>query len=243
MSQARTAFCGIGILALCVAVLVAQTPGADAGKAKAKAKGPEPALVQIEDVPGLPRVLLIGDSISIGYTPPVRELLNGKANVHRPPVNCASTLVGLKSLEAWLGDKKWDVIHFNWGLHDLKYIDEKGALAAVDKGKQQVPLDEYEKNLRLLVQQLNKTGAKLIWCATTPVPEGAAGRVAGDEVKYNEAAARVMKENGVEISDLHAFAASKWMDIQHPKNVHFTTEGSRRLAEVVAAKIEKVLAK
>jgi len=243
MSQARTAFCGIGILALCVAVLVAQAPGADAGKAKAKAKGPEPALVQIEDVPGLPRVLLIGDSISIGYTPPVRELLNGKANVHRPPVNCASTLVGLKSLEAWLGDKKWDVIHFNWGLHDLKYIDEKGALVAVDKGKQQVPLDEYERNLRQLVQQLKKTGAKLIWCATTPVPEGAAGRVPGDEVKYNEAAASVMKDNGVEISDLHAFAASKLRDIQHPKNVHFTTEGSRRLAEVVAAKIEKVLAK
>ena len=196
-----------------------------------------------EDKPGLPRVLLIGDSISMGYTPPVRELLKGKANVHRPPTNCASTLVGLKSLEAWLGDERWDVIHFNWGLHDLKYIDEKGALGDVDKGKQQVPLDEYEKNLRQLVQQLKKTGAKLIWCATTPVPEGAKGRVPGDEVKYNEAAARVMKENGVAIDDLYAFSASKLRDIQQPKNVHFTAEGSRQLAEVVAAKIEKALAK
>jgi acyl-CoA thioesterase-1 len=191
----------------------------------------------------LPRVLLIGDSISMGYTQPVRELLKGKANVHRPPTNCASTLVGLKSLEAWLGDEKWDVIHFNWGLHDLKYIGEKGNLVAVDKGKQQVPLDEYEKNLRQLVQQLKKTGAKLIWCATTPVPEGAEGRVPGDEVKYNEAAAKVMKDNAVEISDLHAFAASKLKDIQRPKNVHFTAEGSRQLAEFVAAKIEKALAK
>jgi len=238
MIQARTAF---GILALCVAALVAQAPGADAGKAKAK--GSNPALVQIEDVPGLPRVLLIGDSISIGYTQPVRELLKGKANVHRPPTNCASTLVGLQSLEAWLGDKKWDVIHFNWGLHDLKYIDEKGALVDVEKGKQQVPLDEYEENLRQLVQQLKKTGAKLIWCTTTPVPEGAAGRVAGDEVRYNEAAAKVMKDNGIEINDLHAFAASKLRDIQRPKNVHFTAEGSRQLAAFVAAKIKKALAK
>jgi acyl-CoA thioesterase-1 len=233
-----------GCLAAVLAVLCATALGAEQKAAgKAKAERPQSPLVQIEDVPGLPRVLLIGDSISMGYTQPVRELLKGKANVHRPPTNCASTLVGLKSLEAWLGDEKWDVIHFNWGLHDLKYLDEKGALVAGDKGKQQVPLDEYEKNLRQLVQQLKKTGAKLIWCTTTPVPEGAAGRVAGDEVKYNEAAARVMKENGVEINDLYAFAASKLKDIQQPKNVHFTTEGSRQLAEVVAAKIEKALAK
>ena len=44
-------------------------------------------LAQIQDTPGLPRVLLIGDSISIGYTLPVRRLLAGKANVHRIAVN------------------------------------------------------------------------------------------------------------------------------------------------------------
>ena len=38
----------------------------------------------IQDNPALPRVLLIGDSISIGYTLPVRELLDGRANLHRP---------------------------------------------------------------------------------------------------------------------------------------------------------------
>ncbi|MBE3097274.1 MAG: SGNH/GDSL hydrolase family protein [Planctomycetes bacterium] len=219
----------------------AETPS-KAGDA-AKAKRPNPAMAPVEDAANLPRVLLIGDSISIGYTVAVRELLKGKANVHRPPTNCASTVVGLKSLEAWLGDKKWDAIHFNWGLHDLKYIDEKGALVAVDKGKQQVPLDEYEKNLRQLVQQLKKTGAKLIWCATTPVPEGAAGRVPGDEVRYNEAAARVMKESGVETDDLYAVAKPKLKDIQQPRNVHFTAEGSRQLAQVVADTIQKALSR
>ena len=77
-------------------------------------KGP---FKQIEDVKGLPRVLLIGDSISIGYTLPVRNLLYGKANVHRPPVNCAATIHSLKSLNNWLSiggkDKKWDIIHLS----------------------------------------------------------------------------------------------------------------------------------
>ena len=232
-------FCGLSVLALCVAAYAAQTPDADAGKAKAKAKAPNPALAQVEDVPGLPRVLLIGDSISMGYTPAVRELLKGKANVHHPPENCSSTIVGLKRLDAWLGEKKWDVIHFNFGLHDLKYVDEKGTLVAAEKGKQVAPLEEYEKNLRQIVERLKKTGARLIWCSTTPVPEGAPGRVPGDEIKYNQAAAKVMAECGVEIDDLYAFAAPKAKDIQLPKNVHFSGEGSKQLAEVVAAKIEK----
>ena len=48
---------------------------------------PNPALLPIEDVAGLPRVLLLGDSVSIGYTLPARKLLEGKANVHRPADN------------------------------------------------------------------------------------------------------------------------------------------------------------
>ena len=74
----------------------------------------------------LPRVLIIGDSISIGYTLPVRKLLDGRANVHRAAANCGPTTRGLESLDAWLGDKPWDVIHFNWGLHDLKYMGPQG---------------------------------------------------------------------------------------------------------------------
>ena len=239
--HARVVLCVIAILAMSAAVFAAQAHGAEAGKSPAKKV--DPALVQVEDVPGLPRVLLIGDSISMGYTPAVRDLLKGKANVLHPPENCSSTVVGLKRLDAWLGEKKWDVIHFNFGLHDLKYIvDEKGTMGTVENGKQWVPLEEYEKNLRQIVERLKKTGAKLIWCSTTSVPEGAAGRVPGDEVKYNQAAAKVMAESGVETDDLYAVAA-KAKDIQQPKNVHFTGEGYKQLAAVVVAKVEKAMAK
>jgi Domain of unknown function (DUF4976) len=153
----------------------------------------ELSLIPITDDPGLPRVLLIGDSISMGYTVPVRELLKGKANLHRIPANGGSTKDGLINLESWLGKEKWDVIHFNWGLHDLKHW-KNGKLDAA--GPQVSTLEDYENNLRDLAKRMKATGAKLIWGTTTPVPEGSNARTAGDEVKYNEIASRVMKDLG-----------------------------------------------
>ena len=186
-------------------------------------------------------VLLIGDSISIGYTLPVRELLKGKANVHRIPTNGGPTTRGLDSIDEWLGDGDWDVIHFNWGLHDLKYIDEEGGLTDSKTGRQQVPIDEYERNLRKLVTRLQQTGAKLIWRSTTPVPEGAKGRIVGDAAKYNAVAARIMQEHGIPIDDQYTFCLPRLRDIQKPANVHFTADGSRELARQAVASIERAL--
>jgi acyl-CoA thioesterase-1 len=221
---------------------VASAPAAESTKATAKkAKAPNPVLAPITDVPGLPRVLLIGDSISMGYTLAVRAKLAGKANVHRPPENCGDTARGVASLDKWLGAGKWDVIHFNFGLHDLKYLDAAGQLAAPDKGKQVHTLDEYEANLRKIVARLKQTGAKLIWAATTPVPGGSNGRVEDDAMRYNVVAARVMQEQGVAINDLHAFVKPRQAQLQRPANVHFSTEGSAQLADVVAGKIAPLL--
>jgi acyl-CoA thioesterase-1 len=188
-------------------------------------------LAAIEDRPGLPRVLLIGDSISIGYTLPTRRLLSGVANVHRIATNGGPTTKGLAEIDAWLADMKWDVIHFNWGLHDLRR----------DAGDVQVPLARYEENLDALVTRLERTGAKLIWASTTPVPQGAAKRRSGDEVKYNEAAARVMKKHNVPIDDLYALALPRLAQIQQPANVHFTESGSEALAGAVAGAIKAAL--
>ena len=93
----------IALLALLLASLSplgAQTPKAP------KKRAPNPAFAPVQDVAGLPRVLLIGDSISIGYTLDVRELLKGKANVHRIPTNGGPTTNGLANLSKWLGDSK-----------------------------------------------------------------------------------------------------------------------------------------
>lgn len=196
-------------------------------KAKAK-KAPDPAYASVEDVPGLPRVLLLGDSISIGYTVAVREALAGKANVHRPAENCGPTIRGLEKIEAWLANGPWDVIHFNFGLHDLR----------IDDGKHQVPIDAYEKNLRTLVARLKKTGATLVWCSTTPVPEKSTPpRKDSDVIAYNGVARKIMDENGIRIDDLYTFALPRLGEIQRPDNVHFEPEGSKVLAQQVARSI------
>lgn len=205
-------------------------------------RAPDPALVPIEDVAGLPRVLLIGDSISMGYTLPVRELLKGKANVHHPPENCGDTSRGLAQLDKWLGDKKWDVIHFNFGLHDLKYLDAQGKLVPPDQGKQVAPLAQYEANLREIGTRLKKTGAKIIWCSTTPVPDGSPGRVKDSERAYNAVAAKVAGELGLAVDDQHAVAEARLAEIQRPQNVHFTPDGSKVLAQAVVESIKQALA-
>jgi hypothetical protein len=203
-------------------------------------KKADPTLAPIVDQPGLPRVLIIGDSISMGYTLPTREALAGVANVHRIPENGGSTRDGLEKLGKWLGNGKWDVIHFNWGLHDLKHW-KSGKLDIT--GPQVTPVELYEKNLRDLVAKLKATEARLVFATTTPVPEGSAGRAAGDELGYNEAARRVMSEAGVAIDDLHGLVTPQLAQTQLPKNVHFNGKGYQILAVQTAEEIRKALAK
>jgi acyl-CoA thioesterase-1 len=198
----------------------------------------------VQETPGLPRVLIIGDSISIGYTNRVQAALKGKVNVWRIPTNAGSTKDGLEHLDQWLAWRpKWDVIHFNFGLHDLKH--QKAGSPNPDQldvtGTVNVPVEQYTENLEKLVTRLEQTGAKLIWGATTPLPDGAAGRVRGDEVKYNAAAEQVMKKHGIRIDDLYTCVLPQLAAVQNPKDVHFKDEGSNLLAKQVADEIMSAL--
>lgn len=198
--------------------------------------------------PSLPRVLIIGDSISIGYTKPTQQLLHGKVDVQRIPSNAGHTGMGLARLSKWLDPKhgQWDVIHFNWGLWDLCYRNpaakNPGHRDKVD-GKLTHTPEQYGKNLEKIVAQLEATGATLVWASTTPVPEGEAGRKVGDDKIYNAVAAKIMKAHGIPINDLNALMKPhmKTMTVA-PGNVHFTAKGSKLLAKQVAAGIEKALA-
>jgi acyl-CoA thioesterase-1 len=186
-------------------------------------------------------VLIIGDSISIGYFEPTKQLLEGGAEVCHNKGNAQHTAHGLDKLDEWLGDTRWDVIHFNHGLHDLKYITEKGERVAPAEGRQQIPIEDYARNLEELVKRLRKTGAALIFATTTPVPEGATGRIQGDAERYNQVAVRIMKKHGVRINDLYTYAFARLDSIQRPRNVHFTPAGSRLLAEQVTQSILSAL--
>lgn len=175
----------------------------------------------VKDDPSLPRVLLIGDSVSRGYTQAARSALVGKANVHRAPANCGPTTSGLKNIEAWLGDGKWDVIHFNFGIHDRS-----------------VPVADYTARLEELVERLQATGATLVWASTTPIPDKPeAGQTAASIVEKNAAAAAVMEKHGIGIDDLHTFITPHLGDVQPPADVHFTEPGYELLGGQVAASI------
>lgn len=195
------------------------------------------AMKPVKDEPGLPRVLLVGDSVSIGYTLGVRARLKGKANVHRIPQNGGATEVGLEKMAAWLGDGKWDVIHFNFGLHDAKYSSET---------TQRATREQYADNLRKLVAQMKSTGAKLIFATTTPVPKDG---VLSPTRKFdsipgrNKVALQVMQENGVAIDDLYSVVLPVQEKIGRPNDVHFAPEGYEVLAQAVASSIEAQLPK
>ena len=184
---------------------------------EAKAKGRVTAWDFVKDDPKLPRVLLIGDSISRGYTVPVRKRLAAKANVHRAPANCGPTTLGLRSLDVWLGGGKWDVIHFNFGIHDRRAKPE-----------------DYAKRLEQIAQRLEATGAKLIWATTTPVPEGAAEHVANASERLNAVAAAVMEHHKIPTNDLCAHIKPHLATCQLPRNCHFKGEGYDFLGQKVA---------
>tara|TARA_R110002096_G_scaffold91625_18_gene207356 strand:- start:2058 stop:3374 length:1317 start_codon:yes stop_codon:yes gene_type:complete len=206
-----------------------------------------PAFEPVIDDPALPRVLLIGDSISIGYTVAVQELMAGKANVHRIPTNAGHTGMGLDGLPKWFEKmgRDWDVIHFNWGLWDLCYRHpEAKTQGKRDKvnGTQTHTIEQYVANLDNLVTQLQSTGAKLIFATTTPVPEGEFGRKIGDDLRYNAAAVELMNRHGITINDLNAVMAGKMSEFGvKPGDVHFKQEGSQLLAQHVAEHLLKAL--
>lgn len=191
----------------------------------------------------LPRVLIIGDSISIGYTPTVQRLLKGHAIVEHNPGNAAHSRNGLARLEDWLGTSRWDVIHFNFGLQDLKYVTPDGNNAMHrGEGRRQVDLPEYASNIEAIGRRLVTTGARVIFATTTPYPDGTRPyRDPADWPLYNEAALKALEPLKIEISDLAAIALPNLAAWQKPVNVHFTDEGSNKLGEAVARSVWRAL--
>ncbi len=204
----------------------------------------------VENNQKLPNVLIYGDSISIHYTQAVRSELEGKANVYRLYLNggdSKSFIPKMTKMHHKMQDKQladgwrfnWDVIHFNVGLHDLKYTHNR----KLDKvnGQQISSFSDYEKNLRANIQYLKQLApnAKLIFATTTPIPEGEAGRVAGDAAKYNDVALKVMQAYPeIHINDLYHFTKpnhEKWWAASG--NVHYNSLGRKAHGKEVAKHI------
>ena len=190
-------------------------------------------------------VLIIGDSISIGYTPFVQKALIDKANIIHNPGNASNIKNGLEQVEKWLGNTNWDIIHFNWGLHDLRYSNpESTVYGNRDKinGKVTCTPEEYGKNLEELVLRLKKTGAILIFATTTYVPEGETRRLVNDDKRYNEVAVKIMKKHNIQVNYLNKISKKiHAKEALAEGNVHYTKKGYELLAKPVIKIITKNL--
>lgn len=192
----------------------------------------------------LPVVVLIGDSIRIGYEPFVTERLQGKARVVSPgEENGGDSANVLRGLDRWVIEHRPAVIHFNCGLHDIK----------VDRStqKHQVEANAYRANLRQLRERLEReTSARLVFATTTPVLDTRHqankpfDRREADVESYNAIAREVLTSGlgPVAINDLHAEAKKVGLESAlRNDGVHFTPAASKALAGAVAAAIEKAL--
>ena len=199
-------------------------------------------------------VLIYGDSISIGYTSTVRNLLKNDANVYRLHCNggdSASFIGKMEMLQKTMRNPslenpwnfEWDIIHFNVGLHDLKYV-LNGQLDKMN-GKQVASTDTYKKNLTEIIAYLKKTApnAKLIFATITPIPEAELGRIIGDEKKYNAAAMEVFRRHPeIKFNDLNALTTPNHVKWQRKYgDVHYNEIGEIAQGKQVAASIRAAL--
>ena len=181
----------------------------------------------------LPLVVLIGDSIRMGYQDHVISQLADRAEVWSPKENGGDSRNVLAHLDQWVFSRQPNLVHVNCGLHDLKRAF--GASSSV-------PVDEYERNVRQILQRLQRElNGTVVWATTTPVDETwhhqnkGFDRLEADVEAYNAAARAVAVGLGVPIDDLFAVVQQEGKArLLTQDGVHFTAEGSQLLGRVVA---------
>lgn len=183
------------------------------------------------DETDLPRILLIGDSITAGYRPPVQARLQGIAHVDQLAASFAITDPALLfHIERMLGEYPYEVIHFNNGLHG-------GHLSA----------DEYETALGYAADLIARLqpGAGLALATSTPVTEpGKPGTLSADinpiVEERNGAVERIAAGRGLPIDDLYALVSHQ-PEIRSADGYHYKPEGLELLANQAAGLMVRML--
>src|SRR4029077_20606583 len=208
---------GVVVLLSVVGLFTASTP------ARGQA-GASPA-------PELPRVVLVGDSIRLGYAPRVAERLSGKAVVISPTENGGDSANVLAHLDKWVVRQKPAIVLLNCGLQHLKQ--------SKTDGHNKVELDSYAENLRRIVARIREgTDAALVFADTTPILDERHARRGADfdrtEVdvrRYNATATAIMGELGVPVHDLHWVVEQGGLETMlGPDGTHYTATGADTLA-------------
>eukprot|EP01047_Picozoa_sp_COSAG01_P050639 COSAG01_NODE_5138_length_4460_cov_2.442559_2_plen_327_part_00 len=203
--------------------------------------------------PEMVQYMCMGDSVSKGIYPQLSRLAPQWESFH-PSSNegggCGNTVRGKDCTPLWLRGataaalhRKWDIVTFNYGLHDLAQDGERQTIA------------QYRRNLANITATLRGAGGspRLFWISSTPVPDVPLGppRNQSDVPLYNAAAADVMTEFDVPIIDLYSFALrhcgnnshyTSCPGFQKPGNVHFEKAGYAAMASFIYSAIKNASA-
>lgn len=182
-------------------------------------------------------VVLIGDSIRMGYQKYVQAELTGFAQVWGSDENGGSSQQVLESLDNVI-ERAPDVVHINAGLHDLR--------RPFGSTVNQVTLEDYYRNIREITERIRAgTRSRLIWATTTPLDEEWHNRVHGelgdfrrfavDVNTYSEGLLDQARILDLEINDLNAVVVKAGPEkILSQDGVHFSDEGYAILGKAVA---------
>lgn len=178
----------------------------------------------------LPRVLLVGDSITHNYQEKARELLKGVCYVDYISMSYAiDTDIYNKLVYAFMTDSKYDLIHFNHGLHGI-HLSKRS----------------YKSRMNKLLSKIDKD-VKLILATSTIVYREGNKRLDGAWMKRvrerNDAVQEIAEEKGCSVDDLYTVSTSIPKEYRYVDGTHYLADGYAMLAETVAECICKELKK
>ena len=182
------------------------------------------------------KLLLLGDSIRLGYREAVAKELEGEFEVWSPDDNCRFAKYTLCHLKGWL--ETWgevpDVIHWNNGLWDtcVRY-KEDGCFVSVE---------EYVRDMLKVLRELKKLTPHIIFATTTPVHPEKAMQNNDDIDRYNAHIVQILRQEGVIINDLNSLVATDIEKYICEDKIHLSQAGVELCGKAVADSV-RILAK
>ena len=189
----------------------------------------------------MPKILIIGDSISIGYTPTVAAELADVADVVHSPGNASDCTNIVSNVDAWLAEANPQIVALNCGLHDVKREDEKQEHC-------RVPVEFYKTILPAIIEKVLGNGRRMLWVNTTPVIEERhqavkpAGRYNKDIDAHNKAARGIIRKAGLPTVNLNKTVRKMDMEaVMTEDGAHFLPDAYEALGKKVAARLREML--
>lgn len=191
------------------------------------------------------KVLLLGDSIRMGYDEYVKELLKDKCEVYYDEDNGRFSSYTLwQANQFFKNHGKFDVVHWNNGYWDMNV--EAPMTDAMH------PIEEYIHFLKRIIGEIRRNGAEIIFATTTPIlckgsaldNTGVGINISYDNdwvIKYNVAAKKLMAEENITVNDLYELMLKGENYYKCEDLLHLTQEGYRLCAEQAAKRIEEKL--